>query len=135
MELITASNIMFALGLIGTMFTVYFKLTSPQSTLEKKQIVVEEDLKDKATVLQQEEVKGKADILAKQVEWEKNANEKRFGDFSIRLDSAMAIAQNHIHTVDVKCDKTLEAVNILTIQVTKLETIINERIPRSQSKV
>ena len=44
-ELITTSNIVFALGILGVIFSVYNYFRSPQELLERKQLVAEEDLK------------------------------------------------------------------------------------------
>jgi len=128
--ILTPGNIMFAIGLLGVIFSVFFYFRKPQETLEKKQIIAEETLKDKATILSQKEAEGKANVLAQQFQWEKEANEKKFNEFSLRLDSAMTLAQNHIHSVNLKCDELLKSVNILTIQITRIGTILEERLPR-----
>lgn len=125
--LFTTSNIMFFIGIIGLIFSVYFNYRKPQEDIEKKQIKSDEDLKDKATVLSQKEVENKANVLAQQVQWEKEANEKKFVEFNLRLDNSMTLAQNHIHTVDVKVDQLIASVNKMSNEITRLSTIIEER--------
>lgn len=117
-SLLTPQNILFALGIIGTIFGVYKMFHDPQVTLDKQQD------------LDKQEAENKAVLLEERSKWDRDQYEKRFTDMGIRLDSAFALAQNHTHTVDVKCDKLIESVNVLSIQVGKLETIINERIPK-----
>ena len=129
-ELITPSNILFALGILGVIFTVFNYFRNPQEDLEKKQLITDKDLSSKATILAQKEAEGKAGLLAQQVQWEKEANEKKFVEFGLRLDSAMTIAQNHIHTVDVKVDTLIGTVASMSNEITRLSTIIDERIPK-----
>lgn len=116
--LITPSNIVFAMGIIGTIFGIYKMLHDPQVTLDKQQD------------LDKQEAENKASLIEERAKWDRDQFEKRFADMGVRLDNAFALAQNHTHTVDVKCDKLIESVNALAIQVGKLETIINERIPK-----
>jgi hypothetical protein len=129
-EIINPSNIMFALGILGVIFSVFFYFRKPQEKLEKKQIIAEENLKDKATILSQKEAEGKAQLLAQQVQWEKEANEKKFNEFSCRLDTAMTLAQNHIHTIDTKVDTLITTIGKMSNEITRLSTIIDERIPK-----
>lgn len=104
--------------LLGIVFGVFLFFRKPQEDLEKKQEVSERD------------TEGKAKLLAQQVQWEKEANAKKFEEFNCRLNEAMALAQNHIHSVDVKVDDLIKMVNLLNIEVGKLSTIINERLPK-----
>lgn len=39
------------------------------------------------------------------------------------------LRDNHLHTLDTKIDSTISSVNTISIEVAKLGTIINERIP------
>ncbi len=130
MDILTPPNIMFVVGLGGALFGIFNYFKNPQEDLEKKQLIAGKDLDTKATILAQKEAEGKAGILAQQVEWEKNANEKKFAEFGLRLDSALSMAQNHIHTVDTKVDGLLAMVNTMGNELTKLSTIIDERIPK-----
>jgi hypothetical protein len=129
-EIINPSNIMFAIGLLGVIFSVFFYFRKPQESLEKKQIIADEELKDKATILSQKEAEGKTNVLAQQFQWEKEANEKKFQEFSCRLDNSMTLAQNHIHTVDVKVDTLITTIGKMSNEITRLSTIIDERIPK-----
>lgn len=111
-------------------FTIYNSFKNPQTKIEKDQIKAEEDLKDKATILSQQEVESKAQLLAQQVQWEKEANEKRFCEMNLNLKEAVALAQNHIHTVDTKCDGLKATIEQMGKDIVQLTTIINERIPK-----
>lgn len=140
-EILTASNVMFALGIIGLIFSVYKSYHQPQENIERRQsldtlaaekdkLIAEKDLGTKATILAQKELETKALVLAEQVKNKDIENERRFNEMTSRLDVAMTTAQNHIHTVDVKVDKLIESSNLLSNKITELSTIINERIPR-----
>lgn len=118
-KLLTPSNIMFAVGSISFMFSIWGKVKNPQDALDKK------------VAVDREEVEGKAKILEQRVQWEKESSDKRFLEMGTRLDNSLTLAQNHTHTVDVKVDKLIDSMNLLAIQVGKLETKIDERIPRN----
>ncbi len=106
------------LTVIGLIFTVWGKVKDPQVELDKR------------TALDKEEVDGKAVLLAKQMEWDRIANDKRFSEMIDNNKTALAMAQNHVHTVDTKVDHLTGSVNILTNEVVKLATIIDERLPK-----
>ncbi len=108
-NLLTPTNISLTIAVLSVMFGIFFYFKNPQIDSDKKDA-----------------------LLAQQVQWEKEATEKRFVDMGIRMDTALTLAQNHTHTVDIKCDKLIESVNALSIQFGKLETIIDERIPKKQ---
>ena len=140
--LLTPANVMFSLGIIGTIFSVFLYFKKPQDDLEKKQaldalatekdkLLASKELADKATIMQQKEAETKAGLLTQQVQWEKEANEKRFLEFGTRLDTALSMAQNHIHTVDTKVDALMKLVNSMGNDITRLATIIDERIPKA----
>lgn len=131
---ILASDITFAIGILGVIFTVYNYFKNPQIKIEKGQIKVAEDLKDKATILSQKEVENKAQLLAQQVQWEKEANEKRFAEMGIAIEKAMTLAQNHIHTVDTKVDGLKDITEQMGKEIVRLGTIIEERIPKCPTK-
>ncbi len=122
MDLLNPSNIVFGMGVIGTIFGVYKSFHDPQVELDKQQD------------LDKQEIDGKADILQERAKWDREQNEKRFSDMAARLDTAFSLAQNHTHTVDVKVDGLISSVNTMNLQMTnsltKLETTINERIPK-----
>lgn len=82
----------------------------------------------------QEKLDKDTGILAQQVQWEKEATAQRFSEMSKRMEDALVLAQNHTHTVDVKVDSLIGSVNSMNLQlstaIAKLETTINERIPK-----
>jgi len=129
MEILTTSNIMFTLGVIGTIIGVYKSINNPQKELEKGQAINEERDKSKATLLEQKEVDTKAQLLAQQMNTERENNNRRFEELGKRLDASFLLASNHIHTVDTKVDILTKEVSGLTNKITELATIINERIP------
>lgn len=121
-HLLTPSNITFVIGLVGIAFTIFLYFKNPQTALEQK------------TAVEEKETEGRMGLLVKQLEWEKEASEKRFKDMAERLDAAFGLAQNHIHTVDEKITGYIEVSNKwhleVSNQLTRLETIIGERIPK-----
>lgn len=121
-SILTPSNIMFAIGIVSLLFSIWGKVKTPQDTL------------DKQVAVDREEVEGKAKILEQRVQWEKESTEKKFTDFGKRLDDAFALAQNHTHSVDLKVDVLIKTTNDWHLEIsnkmTKLETLIDERIPK-----
>lgn len=131
MELIlTPSNITFFIGLIATIFSIYLYFKKPQDKIELEQALTDKEVDSKASILAQKEMENKATLLAQQVQWEKEANEKKFAEFGIRLDNSMTLAQNHLHTVDTKVDNLAVLVGVMDKNLTKLATIIEERLPK-----
>jgi len=98
------------LTIIGIIFGAFLYFRNPQVKSEKKDALLEQ-----------------------RMQWEKESNEKRFADMGVRLDTATTIAQNHIHTVDVKVDGLISQVNTLTNEITRLSTTMEERLPKKQS--
>lgn len=121
---------MFAIGIITLLFSVWNKIRLPQEDMETRQVLSEKELDSKATILAQKEMESKALVLEKQFQWYMDTNEKKFIDLGKRLDEAFTLATNHTHTVDVKVDKLIETSNLVAINIAKLETTINERIPK-----
>lgn len=105
--LLTTSNITFALGLLAILFTVYNYFKNPQ---------IEGDKRDLA--------------LAQQAQWQIESVERRFGEVQTSIKDAFQLAQNHTHTVDVKVDTLTKTVGEMGTSLTKLATIIEERIPK-----
>jgi hypothetical protein len=129
-KLLTPSNIMFAIGIVSLLFSIYKGYKKPQDDMELKQAVSEKDIDSKASILAQKELETKALVLAEQVKSKNEENERRFIEIGIRMDKALELAQNHTHTVDVKVDKLIDTVSIMSNKITELATIINERIPK-----
>ena len=105
--LLTPSNITFGLGIIGLIFTVYSYFKNPQIDGEKKDA-----------------------LLAQQVQWTIEGNERRFKEMQENFNQLLLQSNNHIHTVDVKVDKVVDSVSMMSNEITKLGTIIEERIPK-----
>ena len=105
--LLIPSNIMFALGIFGVVFSIYRYFKDPQVSNEKKDA-----------------------LLRQEVQWTKEGNDIRFAELQNSFKDLLLQSNNHIHTVDVKVDKVVETTARLSNEVTKLATIIEERIPR-----
>ena len=135
-ELITTSNIVFALGILGVIFSVYNYFRSPQELLERKQLVAEEDLKDKATILSQKEVENKAELLARQVQWDKDANAVKFKEMQDNFYLLLKQSDNHLHTIEENLNKHIvdnNSANLVNAtNFTKIFTLIDERIPKTK---
>ena len=116
-DFLTPSNITFVLGILAIIFSVYNYFKSPQISLDKTQAIDREEAENKAT------------ILARELEIAKQESDRRFNEIGLRMDKALELAMNHTHAVDVKADKVIEGLNLLSIQVAKLETKIDERFP------
>ena len=120
-----SSGVMF----VGVIFAIYYTFRKPQDSLEKKQIIAGEELKDKATILAQTEAEGKAKVLAAQIESRNIENDRRFDEMAQRLDKSTTMAQNHIHTVDTKVETLTNMVNAMNLNITneltKLGTTLN----------
>lgn len=118
------------ISLVSVLFVIYGKFHTPQEDMEKKQLLVNKDLEDKATILSQKEVEKKAELLAQQVESERRMNEGRFTEMGRKIEASMTLAQNHIHTVQVNVEMLTTKVNEMNINIAKLSTIIEERLPK-----
>jgi len=117
-SILTPSNIMFVIGIVGVLFSVYTYFRNPQDILEKTLAV--DRAKDDGTIAK----------LEQRAQWEKEANEKKFTELGTRINDSMTLAQNHIHTIDTKVDGLVEQMGVMSNKVTELTTIINERIPK-----
>jgi len=106
---LTPSNIMFTLGLIGILFSVFSYFKNPQ---------IDQDKRDA--------------LLAQQVNWQNESVEKRFKDMQEGFNGLLLQSNNHIHTLDVKTDKLSEQVQQVSIQMAKLGIIIEERFPKQK---
>jgi uncharacterized protein HemX len=96
-------------------------LKKPQVDMEKRQAVSEK------------EVDGKAALLAQELHWTKESNERRFKEMAEIVTESRALAQNHIHSIDVRVTDLTTLVNTMNVQIgsklTELQTIISERLP------
>ena len=134
-EIVTPSNILFTLTILGVIFSIYRSYRVPQEETETKLAVGEERDKNKATILAQKEMENKASLLGQQVKIVNDQNENKFIEFGKRLDDSFLLATNHIHSVDVKVDVLTAQIVAMGNEITKLSTIIEERIPRRQHTV
>jgi len=130
MELSEIINIvMFVITMVSILFAIWFKVRDPQIKTEKDQAINEERDKSKATVLAQKEMESKASLLDQQVKLTNEQNEKKFIELGGNIKEAFAIAQNHINTIETDVKNLTLNVNGLCNNITKLSTIIDERIP------
>lgn len=106
-EFLTPSNIIFVLGILGTIFGVYKHFKDPQNKSEVNDA-----------------------LMGQQMKHYTETTEKRFNDIQENFKLLLLQSNNHIHTVDTKVDKLHASVNEMGNSVTKLGTIIEERIPR-----
>jgi len=139
----STSNIMFILGVIGTIIGVYKSINNPQQELEKTQAINAERDKNKASVLNQKELEGKIQLIEKELDkkitltenqfkWYMDSNNQKFSEMGERLDKAFLLASNHTKTIDTKVTKLADDIGIMKQSITALSTIINERIPKKE---
>ena len=118
---LTLTNIMLVLGLLGTLFGVYSYFKKPQDITETKLAVGEERDKNKATILAQTEAEGKALLLAQQVQTEKEFNSKKFIEIAERFNST-----------DRKIETLIETVNSMNLSISKelmrVATIVSQHL-------
>lgn len=119
---ITPQNIVFSLGIIGMIFGIYKMFHDPQVELDKQQD------------LDKQKSGSDVKLLGYQITADREATDRRFSEVMARMDTALTLAQNHTHTVDVKVDALTGVVNVMNVQITKemtrLGTIIEERFPK-----
>lgn len=108
---LTPTNILFVLGLLGTLFSVYNYFRNPQIKSETADALIEQKLK-----------------------YINEANDTRFKTMQDSISSITAQTQNHIHTIDTKVDTLVKSMNETNIRVAKLTTIIDERIPKRKTR-
>jgi hypothetical protein len=121
--LLTTSNIMFAIGIIGIIFSIYQGFHKPQEELETNQALSKKDIDNKATILAQKEMENKASLLEQQVKLAYEANEKKFQEMGARIDSVVA-------KVDTLVLSSSTWHLDISNKMVELTTIIAERIPR-----
>ncbi len=106
-SLLTTGNITFVLGIVGILFTVYNYFREPQVKSDKTDA-----------------------LLAQQLQWSEQGTDRRFKDMQDRFDLLVAANQNHLHTVDTKVDALRNDFGKMEQSITRLSTIIEERIPK-----
>lgn len=108
--MLTPENISYLIGLAGLggiIFAIYHSFRNPQ---------IDQDKRDA--------------LLAQQVKWQNEAVDKRFKDMQESFNALLLQSNNHIHTVDTKVDTLATNMNVMSNEITKLGTIIEERIPK-----
>ena len=118
-EFLTQNNILFIITILSVLFGIFSYFHVPQEALAKKQAITDEKISNNATLLSQQQIDNKAGILAKQFQWEKESNERRFKEMNKAMTNALGLAQNHIHTVDTKVDSLTASVNSMNLSITK----------------
>lgn len=112
MEAITHTDIMFVLGVLGVfgiVFSVYRYFREPQVDSEKKDA-----------------------LLAQQVQWSAEATERRFKEIQDSFKDLLLQSNNHIHTLDTKVEAICVTLSGVRNDITRLATIIEERIPTKE---
>lgn len=105
MDILSPSNVVFILGVAGTVFGVYKHFKDPQVASEKTDA-----------------------LMGQQLKYIVDANEVRFKTMQESFNQLLLQSNNHIHTVDTKVDKLHESIVQMGKEVVKLGTIIEERI-------
>lgn len=112
--LINPGNIMFVINMIGILFLVYNSFRKPQ---------IDAAQTDQA-------IRAQATLLEQRFQWNQDGIEKRFKEIQDNFQGLLLQSNNHIHTVDTKVDKLVDSIALMGNNVTKLSTIIEERIPK-----
>ena len=100
---LTTGNIVFVLGILGTIFTVYNYFRTPQIRSEKIDALLKQNL----------------EFLTA------NFNVK-----FLSIDKQMInLKDNHIHTIETRIESLTGIISAMGNQLVELKTIINERIP------
>lgn len=123
-NIVTPGNVMFSLGIITVIFSVYNSYRKPQEEIETNQALTKKDVDNKATILAQKEMENKASLLEQQVKLAYEANEKKFQEMGLRIDSVMTKVDSLVLTSSTW---HLDISN----KMVELTTIISERIPRA----
>ena len=118
MENITLQEIVLIIGVLSVIFSVFLYFKNPQIKLEKNQALAEA------------EIDSKASTLAQQVQWEKESTERRFMEIQKDIKGAFELAFNHSNEALAGVKELTVVVNAMGKEVTRLSTIIEERIPR-----
>ncbi len=109
---LTPQNITFVLGIMGLIFTIYRYFSDPDIAADKKN-----------------------SLLAQQLQWSQDGTDRRFKDMNDGFNELVKSNQNHLHTVDTKVDALRADMNVMGKEITRLATIIEERIPREEKVV
>lgn len=105
---------MFTLNLLGILFVVYNSFRRPQIDADKTDLAI----------------KAQATLLEQRFQWNQEGIEKRFKEIQDNFQSLLLQSNNHIHTVDTKVEALSTTISLATNEITRLGTIIEERIPK-----
>jgi len=103
---VTFELVTFFLAVGGGAFTIYSHLTRPQRILDRALSGVTEQIK---------------------------LVDQRFDNHEALTSQIKKLEDNHIHTIESKLETNTEAVNQLRVELGKLSTIIDERIPKKNN--
>ena len=117
------NTILFAITIIGLLFSVWFKVKDPQEKLDKKQAINEERDKNKTERIDFGILKTQFDMMCK-------INSDTFAKLELQIKEAFIVANNHTNETDSKVTGLVLEVGNLRNDVTRLATIIEERIPK-----
>ncbi|MCR4260818.1 MAG: hypothetical protein NUV96_00520 [Candidatus Colwellbacteria bacterium] len=117
---LTTSNIMFLVAFMTTAFAVFLYFKNPQVSMEQKQALLDQ------------EVDNRAAVLAEVYKVEKESTDRRFSEFNNRLIESNTLANNHINTIDIKVTTLTNQIATMDKSITKLTTIIEERVAKKQ---
>ncbi len=106
-SLLTTSNILFVIGLLGVLFSIFKYFEDPKVTMEKTDA-----------------------LMKQQMDFFISSTEKRFQTMQESFNQLLLQSNNHIHTVDTKVDKVYASVSKMGESIAVLATIIEERIPK-----
>jgi len=120
MEIITIPNIMFAIGILSLIFTVYHYFKNPQIKGEQKDALFSQAMK----FMNESTERRFKDI--------QEGSERRFNEIQKNFESLLLQSNNHINTVDTKVDGLTKCVNEMGNKICTLTAIIDERIPKKQ---
>lgn len=110
--------ILAVLAIISIGFNVWWSLKKPQISQDKKEALNNQAIEDRA------------DVLAQQLKWQNESNERRFAELKTSNECAITLANNHTNETNVKVDNLASLVNQQGKDIIKLATIIDERIPK-----
>jgi hypothetical protein len=107
MDYLSPSNITFALGILAIIFSVFNYFKNPQIKADKTDALIQQ-----------------------RVQWTAESTERRFKEMNDNFRSLLLQSNNHIHTIDTKVDGLAKIVSVMSNEITRLATIIEERIPK-----
>ena len=108
-ELLTPHNITFIVGMLAILFSIYHYFKNPQIKSEKTDA-----------------------LLQQRIQWNTEATDKRFIAMQENIKAAFELSFNHSNEALAGVKELTVVVNAMGKEITRLSTIIEERIPRKQ---